>query len=174
MEIRAKCKFDIDSIRALTHLLMFKKANPRKRMIFWSVIYAILLVVVILESVFWGFEPVLLAIIVVVVLFGCYFYFLLPKIQYKALAKMKDAENEYVFCENVLKVFTKSKEYSGQAEVEYSLFVRVYETSKYFFMYQTNNQVFLVNKATIEDGTAEEIRNKLRAFVKNKYIICKY
>ena len=87
---------------------------------------------------------------------------------------MKDAENEYIFCDNVLKTFTKSQEYNGEAKFEYSLFVKVYETSKYFFMYQTNNQVLIVDKSTIEGGTVEEIRNKLSAFVKDKYILCKY
>ena len=39
---------------------------------------------------------------------------------------------------------------------------------------QTNIQVFVVDKSTIEGGTVEEIRNKLSAFVKDKYILCKY
>ena len=29
----------------------------------------------------------------------------------------------------------KSKEYSGEAEIEYSVFVKAYETSKYIFLY---------------------------------------
>lgn len=87
---------------------------------------------------------------------------------------MKETENEYVFCDDVLRTFTKSQEYNGEAVIECSLFVKVYETSKYFFMYQTNNQVSIVDKSTIEGGTVEEIRNKLSAFVKDKYILCKY
>ena len=115
-----------------------------------------------------------LCVAIILFLLECYLYFLLPKIRYKELAKMKDAENEYIFCDNVLKTFTKSQEYNGEAEIEYSLFVKVYETSKHLFLYQTNNQVFIVDKNTIEGGTVEEIRNKLSAFVTNKYIVCKY
>ena len=48
------------------------------------------------------------------------------------------------------------------------------ETSKYFFIYPTNSQVFIVDKSTIVGGAAEDIRNKLSSFVGNKYIICKY
>ena len=107
----------------------------------------------------------LLCVAIILFLLECYLYFLLPKIRYKALAKMKDAENEYIFCDNVLKTFTKSQEYNGEAEIEYSLFVKVYETTKYLFLYQTNNQVFIVDKNTVEGGTIEEIRNEL----KNKY-----
>ena len=92
----------------------------------------------------------------------------------ESLAKIQNVENQYIFCDNVLKTFTKSQEYNGQAEIEYSLFVKVYETSRHLFLYQTNNQVFIVDKNTIEGGTVEEIRNKLSAFAPNKYIVCKY
>ena len=177
VEIRAKCKFGFESISALTHLTMFKKANPKNRMIFWSVAFAVLFAIIILEIIAFGMDLILVVLLGVEILWlmmMCFWYFIIPRIQYKALAKMKDAENEYVFCDNVLKTFTKSQEYNGEAEIEYSLFVKVYETSKYFFMYQTNNQVFIVDKSTIEGGTVEEIRNKLSAFVKDKYILCKY
>ena len=132
---------------------------------------------IVAELVVFEFDVVPIILIVVdllVILIDFFMYFGLPKIQYKALAKMKDAENEYVFCDNVLKTFTKSQEYNGEAEIEYSLFVKVYETTRYLFLYQTNNQVFIVDKNTIEGGTVEEIRNKLSAFVKDKYILCKY
>ena len=176
MEIKANCKFDFDSIRALTHLSLFKKANPKKRFLTWSIISAILAVVIIFEIIVFSDAMLieLLCVAGVLFLLECYLYFLLPKIRYKALAKMKDAENEYIFCDNVLKTFTKSQEYNGEAEIEYSLFEKVYETTNYLFLYQTNNQVFIVDKSTIEGGTVEEIRNKLSAFVKNKYIVCKY
>ena len=176
MEIRAKCKLDFESIKALTHLSLFKKAKPKKRFLIWSIISAILSVIIIFEMIVFSDAMLieLLCVSVILFLLECYLYFLLPKIRYKALAKMKDAENQYIFCDNVLKTFTKSQEYNGEAEIEYSLFVRVYETTKYLFLYQTNNQVFIVAKNTIEGGTVEDIRNKLSLYVKDKYIICKY
>ena len=51
MEIKAKCKFDFESIRALTHLSLFKKANPKKRFLTWSIISGILAVIIILEMI---------------------------------------------------------------------------------------------------------------------------
>ena len=71
-------------------------------------------------------------------------------------------------------VVSKSAEFNGEAKVEYSLFVKGYETSKYFFLYQTNNQVYIVNKAFIEGGSCEEISDKLRSTLGKKYIVCKY
>ena len=176
MEIRAKCKYDFDSVKALTHLSLYKKANPKKRFLTWSIVSAILAGIIVLETIIFSDAVLieLLSAIIVLFLLECYLYFLLPKIRYNALAKMKDTENEYVFCDDVLKTFTKSQEYNGEAEIKYSLFVKVYETTRYLFLYKTNNQVFIVDKYTIEGGTVEEIRNKLSAFVKDKYIICKY
>ena len=176
MEIKAKCKFDFESIRALTHLSLFKKANPKKSFLTWSIISGILAVIIILEMIIFSDAMLIVLLCVEVILFllKCYLYFLLPKIRYKALAKMKETENQYIFCDDVLRTFSKNQEYNGEAAIEYSLFVKVYETSKYFFMFQTNNHVFIVDKSTIEGGTVEEIRNKLSTFVKDKYIICKY
>ena len=87
---------------------------------------------------------------------------------------MKETENEYVFCDDVLRAYTKSQEYNGEAVIEYSLFDKVYETSKYFFLYQTNSQVFIVDKNTIEGGTAEQIRSRLSAVEGIKYTFCNY
>ena len=87
---------------------------------------------------------------------------------------MRHVENQYIFCDHEVKVFSKSQEYNSEAVIQYSLFVKVYETTKYWFLYQTNYHIFIVDKATVEGGTAEDIRNKLSAYVKNKYVICKY
>lgn len=177
MEIRAKCKFDFDSIKSLTHLSSYKKSNPKKTVRSRAILCFVLLLVIVAELIVFEFDFVPIILIVVdllVIAVNTFMYFGLPRIQYKALAKMKDAENDYLFCDDVLKAFTKSEEYNGEAEMEYSLFVKVYETSKYFFLYQTNNQVFLVDKSTIEGGSVDDIRNKLSSFVKDKYFICKY
>ena len=177
MEIKAKCKYDFDSVKALTHLTMYKKADPKKRLIFWSAAFLILSIIIILEIVAFSMDTILLILLGVNILFLFlifFWYFIIPRIQYKSLVKMQNVENEYMFGDNVLKVFSKSQEYNGEAQIEYSFFVKVYETTKYLFLYKTNNQVFVVDKSTIEGGTVEEIRNKLSDFVKDKYFLCKY
>lgn len=90
------------------------------------------------------------------------------------MAKMKDAVNEYVFQDNVMQVATKSESYNGEAEIQYAVIVKVMETSAYFFLFQTNSQVLLVEKSSVTGGTAEDIRNKFMPLIGDKYIICKY
>ena len=103
---------------------MFKKANPKKRLIFWTVIFAILFGIIILEMVLFGVDLhllVLLGVDIVWLILFYFLYFFIPKIQYKSLSKMKDIENEYIFYNEKLKAVTKSEEYNGEAEIEYSL-----------------------------------------------------
>ena len=85
-----------------------------------------------------------------------------------------DAVQNNTKFDDVLKTFTKSQEYNGEAAIEYSLFVKVYETSKYFFLFSTHNNVYPVDKSTIEGGSAEDIRAKLSPLLGKKYILCKY
>ena len=177
MEIRAKCRFDKETIKALAHVSVYKKSNPKKTVLVRTILYFSLIVLCLAEMFVFEFNdlPVLLIIIAILMIFlDSFFYFCLPRIQYKSLAKMKEAENNYVFHNNEIKVFTASAEYNGEAKIEYSLFVKVYETSRYFFLYQTNNQVFVVNKSTVENGSVHDIRAVLSGAIKGKYVICKY
>ena len=174
MEITAKCVYDLKSVQAMQRLQMFKKADPKKAMILWSSLYGVF-VLLLLSMAISGYEKVimLLALLVAVWLEACYFYFLFPKQRYKAQGKLKDAENTYTFGENSVHIVSQAEQYTGEAQVEYGLFIKVYETSEYFFVFQTKSQVFLVDKSTIQGGTAEDIRNRLSGAVK-KYVICKY
>ncbi len=177
MEIRAKCKFNFESVRALTHISMYKKSNPKKRMLFLNIWIIVVLFIIILEIIIFGMDlPLVLFVIgsAVLLLWNAYMWFIFPKVRYNALAKLKDVENEYIFYDNILKISSQNQGYNAEEEIEYSLLVKVYETTQHLFLYRTNDQVFIIDKSTIEGGTVEEIRNKLSAFVKNKYIICKY
>lgn len=176
MEIKAKCKLDYDACKALAHLNIFRKANPKKGFKVW-IIFTVIIALVNLGSILIFHDTEFLELlfwVIVLFLLQCFIYFVIPKISYRNLVKMQEAVHEYIFCDTVLKISTKSKEYNGEAEIEYSLFVKVYETTKYLFLFQTNNHVFIIDNDTIEGGTVEDIRNKLTTYVKDKYILCKY
>lgn len=174
MEIRAKCHYNLDAINALVRLSMFKRNDPKKRMILWTILYALLFGVILLEKMIFRVDLPLdiLFIIEFATLLYLYFgYFLLPKIRYHAMSKMKEIANEYIFYDDQLHVSSNSEDYHGTAEIKYDLFVRVYETSRYLFLYETKNQVFLVEKSTLSGGTIEELRKK---FAKGRYVLCNY
>lgn len=176
MDIKAKCKYDYESIKALTHFSLFKRANPKKRIISLIIIFSALTLLVLLKILLSRDTDLLiyLCILIVVLLIENYLYFIVPKLRYRSLAKLKDSENEYVFSDKILRINNKSQDYSGESNIEYSFFVKVYETSRYLFLYQTNNLVFIVDIDTLEGGTIEDIRNIFSECNNGKYIICNY
>ncbi len=177
MEIKASCKFDYNAVKALTYISMFKKSVPKKRMIFSGILFSALLAVLIFEIVLFGADlPLIICVVAAgaALLLDLFMWFVYPKICYNALAKMKGAQNEYTFTEDKIFITTQSSDYNAQAEVEYTLLAKVYETSEYMFLYQTKNQVFPVDKSTVTGGTVEEIRGKIFSYLEKKYVICKY
>ena len=174
MEITASCIYDLKALTALLHLQMFKKSSPQKCIIFWMVSIAVVFAVLLLEIIFWEADMIFLAaLLVAALLLMCYSYFWLPRISYKAQAKMKNAENSFVFGQQAVRITSRTAQYEGEAHIEYTLFVKVFETSEYFFLFQTKNQAYIVDKATIRGGTAKDIRSRLTPAVK-KYVTCKY
>lgn len=173
MQIAAKCKWNLEVIKSLVHLLMFGKKNPKTSMLSFSILFFLFACVILaLKTDFLSY--IVVVSMIVLIISGFFIYFISPKIRYNALGKLKDAEIEYIFCDDSIKVFTRSKEYNDEAECKYSIFVKAYETSRYFFFFATNNQVYIIDKATIVDGCATDVRNKIKPILNSKYFICKY
>lgn len=142
-----------------------------------NICFSVLFAVVLFEMILFGLDRMLIflaAAIVVFISLNLFMYLQYPKIRYRSMANFKNVCNEYIFTEESLLVTTHNSQYDGKAEIVYSLFVKAYETSKYLFLFQTNNQVLLVNKSTLTGGTIEEIRNVLCSYLNQKYMICKY
>lgn len=98
--------------------------------------------------------------------------FMLPRIQLNI--KVKDVGNDYVFREDGFSAVTVSENFSGRDDMKYILIIKVFETEKYFFIYINKRQMFVVDKATVEGGTAWDIREKLSRVPGGKYVRCKY
>ena len=177
MEIKASCKYDLNAMKAFTRRSMYIKANPKSRMIVTTILYSILMLLVVFCLIVVGHNSTLYTILglCVLALLWLYFtYFLSPIIKYNAQVKMKDAKNEYIFYDDMIKASTEGDEFNGETKIEYSLFVKAYETNEYFFIYITKRQAFMVDKSTIEGGTAADIRKKLIFYLGDKYIVCNY
>ena len=176
MEIRAKSKFDFDTIKALIYLSLYKKANPKKRFIIHTGVSVFLALVIALEMIVFSDTNLLFffCLIIFILLIQCFMYFILPRIRYNAMLKMKGIENEFLFMDDGVRISSKSEDYNGEGEIKYAMLYKVYETSDYFFLFQNKNQAFIVDKSTIESGYAGDIRNKLISILQKKYIICKY
>ncbi len=96
------------------------------------------------------------------------------QIRFVALGTMKNIVNEFVFLDDIIFVSAQNENYSGECKMEYTGMKKVVETSKYFYIYYNASQVYPVEKATITNGTEEDIRNKFCDVQTLKYSIRDY
>lgn len=176
MEIKAKCVFDYKSMKALTFSTMYKRIPPKIAFNFTNITAVLLALLVLNMMLCFGIDTqsvYLLVLPAVIFLLNSYLYLIFPKIQYAALHQMKNVVNTYIFCDNVIKITSKGEMYEGEAELKYPMIPRIVENAEYMFIYQSKNQVFIVDKSTITNGTVDDLRKKLRSFVK-KYTVLTY
>ena len=176
MEIQAECKFDLPAVTALTRLQWAGRIDPRKVL---AIHLCISIGVVLFSGYFMLTDPqpsgiTLFIAALALAPLDCVFYFLLPRGQFKALGKQQNGENTYIFGENSIKITSQSQGSTGSSEMEYSVFVKICETSRYFFLFLNKGQAFIVDKTTVRGGTAREIRKRLTARANCKYVICRY
>ena len=177
MEVKAKCVYDYESIKALTYLLVYKGKEPTKRFIMLNVWYGFLFFITILMFVNSGMNIYNIITFSVLVFCICIIYrihYSSPKKRYNALCKMRDIEQNYIFCDEVIKISLDSEYYKGEAELKYSMIPKIMETSKFFFIYRDNTNIYIVDKTTISGGTQKEIREKFKEVLKDNYKVCKY
>lgn len=176
MEIRAKCKYDYETCKAVAHIDAYRKSNPKKTIIFRAIFCVALLmlnfVIAFTGEVYVGYSVAVAAALIFLI--DMFMYFGMPKIQYNSMSKMKDIGNDYIFYDDEFFAESVSEKFSGQDVIKYSLLEKAFETDRYFFIYINRRQTFVVDKATIEGGTAEEIKEKLSLQLGKKYIRCKY
>lgn len=176
MEITATSKYDRKTATALARVGVFKRHNPKKRMI----LLAALIGVIVAESILMlfllggGFPILLLCLSAVLILIQCYVYFLLPKIQYRLLGKFAESCHTFHFTDDTVIITSSGDDYNGSCSITYHMFYQVMETGEYLFLYQNKRQVFVVDKSTVQGGTVSELRTKLANISGLRYILCKY
>ena len=98
---------------------------------------------------------------------------MIPVIKFKTLGKMQNASCEYTFYDSsftaVISGIAGTKNYS----IRYSELTQVGESSKNFFIFRGKDS-FIVDKSTLENGTAEHLRHRFSTFENIKYTLCNY
>ena len=117
---------------------------------------------------------IFLMVSITLFLLNCFMYTCFPRMQYKALSKAGEFENDFILGNKGIRVVSRSKGYEGEAEVEYSIISKVMETSKYIFIYQKNNQVYIIDKTKIIQEEVQDIKNRFLQFAEIEYVICNY
>ena len=177
MEIKAKSIFDFETVKAFSHVALYGRQKPKKFFVGMNIVCAVILLMNVVTILLAGVDTsmiIMLASMPVLFAMNCYLYFLFPKVQFNSMKNVHNMENDYTFCDEIIQVSSKCELYQDSEELKYAMIVKVMETSKYLFIYRHQNQAYIVDKATILGGTADELKEKLRQNIKGKYIACKY
>ncbi len=178
MEIKASCLYDLKTITALTRASLSKgKTNPIVFLVLWCVVTVLYIVASFLVQ-----EPlyaiiatrILTIFIAATTLRVLYYYFLLPKKQYKAMANTQNTQNTFVFEEDKFSVSSSNKSLDEKGVFNYDVLLKVKETKEYLILYIRKNTAFVVDKSTFENGTSEDLQKTLKPMLGKKYIICNY
>ena len=176
MEIKAQSVYDYETVKAMVRFSFYKRRSPRKTYIAYTAVMAVCVVILVALNLFVEYNsnfPFYLFVAAAGLLLINFSHFLMPKIRYNALKEMKDTVNNFVFTDECIFATSNNLNYSGNAQLNYGLFYKVYETDRYFFMFQDKLQLYIVDKNTIQ-GDANVISSKFQQCLKKKYIRCKY
>lgn len=177
MEIKAQGTLNYDTVKASLHVTIYKKTKPKKAVILRLLFTALAMAFCIFNMVVFGFSSYMLFSFFAMLLAGfifIYMYFLLPKIRFKAMGKMQNVTNNYIFTSNAIICSSSTDGYEGKAEVNYSVICKVIETSQYMFVYPTKSNFYVVEKATVSGGSADDLRRMLFSFLGENYVIYNY
>ena len=180
MEIRASCIYDLKTIKTFAQSNIngiFKKISPRKLIAVNFIGYGVLTAIILFAMILDGIQTVrvvLLGCVLLMFAIQLWLYVAVPRITCNSLCKMKNIHNHYVFGDVNFYVYSKSETFSGECFVQYSMIVKVKETSAYLYIFPNKQQVYIIDKSTIKEWEMTELRNRLYSYVKDKYVICNY
>ena len=177
MEISAKGYLNREAIKALSHFSLFRKANPKIPITICLLACCFMIGLYVFSGLLFGgsqldWYPIFC--LMMVGLLYIYIFFVLPKLQYKWLGKLKDGVNEYVFLDESMRITSRAEAYNSDGEIQYTLLHKAAETSKYLFIYINQRQVYLVDKSSLSFTDMELLRKKLQCVLGKKYIVCRY
>ena len=78
--------------------------------------------------------------------------------------------NQFSFEENNIKLFSESKARKGSSELPYSALTRIDESKTTFYLFVNKSSALIITKASITQGSTDDLRKLLISKVPNKKI----
>ena len=181
MEIKAKGKLDQQSISALAGFGIFKKYDYRKAILVLAAINLIptiytvvrLLILTRIEKTTDSHQMIMAMLPLLISTVVLTFPIRLMSYKAKMFNKQKNASFDYTFYDGSVSVICASIAGTKTFSIRYSELTMVGESSKNFFIYQGKNS-YIVEKSTLENGTADHLRHRFSSMENIKYITCNY
>ena len=170
MEIKARSNFSYEAYKALFN------ASAKAVKIVYGVLAIIIGIYIVLYSLSLIFnenqDKRIIPILIFYIIIECAIIALriyLPKIKYKMNNVSMQTSGTFIFKDSSVETVINSDTVSSQGELQYSELFKVCETDKFIFLFLNKMQAYIVDKATIENGTEDELRAVLQKSLGNKY-----
>lgn len=162
MEIRGKSTYDWQSVKKFQNFSFFK----RRKWLFvlWTFAFVLSIFGFIVEIITDNFDSdsaTRLILLVFVALWLAFMVGIYPKIRYNKNKLIHNMENEFVFTEDGFTMCQHGDGTDSSSDMKYSVVFKVFEANEFFYIYLTKNQVYMVEKATIEGGSPYDLRELL-------------
>ncbi len=176
MMINAETKHDFKTVKAFTYLSAFRTNKPAKKVLLFSLITVMLLVILwlsmrLLEP---GAFLVTMFVVTLLLLLTELFLFIgLPIIRYRSMGNLMNCRQQFRFSDEVFTVVTTDDGYEDECTLMYKKVDKVLETPDYFYIFHSRTQQFIVDKKSLDDAEIEPLRAKLMGFVPGRYKVFK-
>lgn len=176
MEIKASSKYDWETVREFN---LFHQVKCR----LWLYVVFIVLVIfnVLCLALLTACDLLTTPLIALefVVFYSCFMVllkvFIIPKIRFNKNKIFHNVENTFVFEEYAMRADQYGENASSSSSVRYAVIWRIYETDRFFYIYVSSRQAYVVDKSTVTGNTAEGLRMFLvKAVGMSKYkVLCR-
>lgn len=159
MEIKASSKYDWGTLKRFNKFHNFTKNKALNiGLIILEIICVLLFLLAAMLNIL-EFETIMIYVLLLFVNIMLIFVrFVLPKIQYKQNKILHGVVNETAFKDNEILIEQCGENSSATTTVKYDAIWRVYETRDFIYLYVNSRQAYIVDKFTIECGTATDLR----------------
>lgn len=176
MDIRANFTYDYRTIKDMVRRTSFRNPLSKLLLVLMYLMGLRVIWVGIRSLWFWGFDGTMMFLLLLMVgILGGYTWLLvrMPKIHFKNLGVNAGGAGEYLFREEDVVIDFRSDHETAHIVLKYTGLVKILDTPDYLYLMITKAQTYVVDKATIEGGTAEDLRARLQPVLGKKYKIKK-
>jgi hypothetical protein len=176
MEVYAKSAYDLKALKTYFRSRLSKRIKPAHMLFTYSAVIAAALGVCLWSittnpgSAFYYFASLWMLFMTYIVY---HTYFIRPVKALKSSAQIKE-KDKFTFKDGEMEIKRSSAVVSKTAVIKYNTLFRVIETKDYIFIYPQKNSVFIVDKATVKNGSVADIRKAVASQTIRKYLVYKY
>lgn len=159
MEIKVSSKYDWETVKKFYN---FNNLTRRRGLlvffVIWFVFMSIPLANMIISGNFTSESAPTLTLFIVLTIAIVFIYIGLPKVRYNKNKIIHNSENFFAFGEDEIAIKSNNQLHNESCTIKYNAIWRIYETKGFIYIFINPNQANIVDKSTVEGGSAMDLR----------------